>query len=144
MTALLDANALLALGWSHHAHHAAVLDWLLARTGSPWATCIVTQSAFVRLSMNPVVINATVAAADALDLLRRLTAHADHRYLGTCQPLTDRAFESLAANLRGYRQVTDTALAYLAHHHGARVATLDAGFAATATGVVDVLSIKNR
>jgi hypothetical protein len=144
LTSLLDANAFLALGWSHHPHHAAVVAWLAARAGSPWATCLITKSAFARLSMNPLVMNATVTAAEALDLLRQLTAHPDHRSLGSCPPLTDPAFDPLAANLRGYRQVTDAALPYVAHHYGAAIATLDAGFAATTTGVVNILSIKNR
>lgn len=52
---LLDANVLLALAWPNHLHHAAAHLWFAKNHKSGWATCPLTQLAFVRLSMQPAV-----------------------------------------------------------------------------------------
>jgi len=36
--ALLDVNALVALAWDSHVHHAAMRTWLVAAGASGWAT----------------------------------------------------------------------------------------------------------
>lgn len=46
---LLDVNALLGCAWKSHANHVALLRWLL-QVGD-WATCPITESGFVRISM---------------------------------------------------------------------------------------------
>jgi len=51
MTFLLDTNALIALGWENHEHHAVVTRWL--RRIKAFATCPFTQGGFVRISSNP-------------------------------------------------------------------------------------------
>ena len=46
---LLDVNVLLGCGWKSHADHPALLGWLLQ--GNDWATCPLTESGFMRISM---------------------------------------------------------------------------------------------
>ena len=125
MTTLLDANVLFALGWSHHTHHRAANIWFDSRSAEPWATCLITQSAFLRLSLNQHAMNAEVSVADAMAVLRSLVAHPSHVYLGQETPLTDGSFGILAGRLTGYRQVTDATLLHIAAHHGASLATFD-------------------
>ena len=45
---LLDANVLLGCGWQSHPDHPALLSWLLR--SQDWATCPLTESAFMRIS----------------------------------------------------------------------------------------------
>ena len=46
---LLDVNVLLGCGWKSHADHPALLGWLLQV--NDWATCPLTESGFMRISM---------------------------------------------------------------------------------------------
>ena len=47
MTALLDANVLIALVVADHVHHDAAADWLSA-SDAAFATCPITQGSLVR------------------------------------------------------------------------------------------------
>jgi uncharacterized protein len=47
VTALFDANALIALVVSDHVHHAAAAEWLSA-SETDFATCPITEGALVR------------------------------------------------------------------------------------------------
>jgi len=46
---LLDANLLIALGDSNHVHHRRVQEWFHSRLGRGWATCPLTENAFLRI-----------------------------------------------------------------------------------------------
>jgi predicted nucleic acid-binding protein len=46
---LLDANVLIALGDSNHVHHGRVQQWFHAQPGRAWATCPLTENAFLRI-----------------------------------------------------------------------------------------------
>jgi predicted nucleic acid-binding protein len=50
---LLDANALIALGWPRHEHHEAMSRWFRNHAREGWATCAFTQAAFVDLAFVP-------------------------------------------------------------------------------------------
>ena len=82
MVSLLDVNVLMALGWSNHEHHAAAHAWLGSQ-GS-WATCALTETAFVRLSSNPAVVGGVIAPHQAAIGLEKMTAHLGHVFLGSC------------------------------------------------------------
>ena len=60
---LLDVNTLIALSLPNHVHHGLVSRWFdgVAR----WATCSITQSAYIRLLLNPKVTGFPVAAGRA-------------------------------------------------------------------------------
>ncbi|MDT5182851.1 MAG: uncharacterized protein QOI29_1009, partial [Mycobacterium sp.] len=47
MTALLDANVLIALVVAEHVHHDAAVEWLSA-SDAAFATCPITQGSLVR------------------------------------------------------------------------------------------------
>ena len=126
MNALLDVNVLLALGWPNHEHHASVIRWLSEHRAEGWATCPLSESAFVRLSLNPRVVQHTLTAVQVIVYLRRLVAADDHRFLADDVCL--REVDWIDWNLiRGYRQITDLHLVALAARHDARLVTLDGG-----------------
>ena len=70
---LLDVNVLLGCGWKSHAENAALLGWLL-RT-SDWATCPMTESGFVRVSMSSAYQASFDDARKSLATLRALQGH---------------------------------------------------------------------
>ena len=130
-TFLLDANMLLALAWPNHPHHGAVHAWMGLRPNRLWATCAITQSAFVRLSNNPRIVGITVFPHQAVDILARNTASEAHRFWAD-QPPVASILGKFTDRLVGYRQVTDAYLLGLALHNSGVLASLDAGLAALA------------
>ena len=128
--ALLDVNALVALAWDSHVHHAAVRAWFSANRDGGWATCAVTESGFVRVSSNPKVLPSFVAVEAARSVLAALREVGDHHFLANDVSLVDADVPVIA----GHRQVTDVQLLTLARRHSIRVVTFDAGIAALAAG----------
>ena len=126
MIALLDANALLALGWPNHEHHEVVIQYLGAYMSDGWATCSVTQNAFLRLSLNPRVVHTTLSSAQVVGYLRTLLLQEGHTFLEDDLSLVTVDWIPWD-ELRGYRQVTDLHLMALAVRHRARFVTLDSG-----------------
>jgi len=133
---LLDVNALLALAWDHHPFHQEVVRRLANHQGT-WATCIITQLGFVRLSCNPAIVQLQLSPAAALDVLLRLTRDRHHRFLDSPLGLST---ETLAGAV-GHRQVTDFYLAHLARQHSARLLTFDRALAASAADVCELASV---
>ena len=70
--ALLDVNALVALAWDSHVHHAAVRAWFSTNSRDGWSTCPVTESGFVRVSSNPKVLPSPIGVAAARGVLSAL------------------------------------------------------------------------
>ncbi len=130
MTGLLDVNALVALAWDSHVHHAAMLAWFARNARDGWATCSVTEAGFVRVSSNPKVLPSTIDVQAAWEVLTALRAAGDHRFLTDEVSMTDDDVPSM----RGHRQVTDAHLLTLARRRGVRVVTFDAGVHALADG----------
>jgi len=127
---LLDVNALVALAWDSHVHHAVVRAWFVRHASDGWATCSVTESGFVRVSSNPKVLDAPIGVADAIGVLTALRRQPGHRLLADDVSLTD----DDVPRLSGHRQVTDAHLLVLARRHGTRLLTFDRGIAALAAG----------
>lgn len=123
---LLDANVLIALAWAQHVHHDLAHHWFAAARTRAWATCPLTQLAFVRISSNPTIIRDARSPAEAAALLRQLTGLPNHLFWPDRLDLARlTAFESVT--LIGHRQVTDAYLLELARVNNGRVATLDQG-----------------
>lgn len=129
MSFLLDANALIALCWEHHEHHAAVLAWFRNRGSAAWSSCAFTQAAFVRVSLQPAFSGVPVRAAEVIEVLVRTTAHSGHRYLPVDFDISAVRRECTGAIL-GHRQITDAWLLTTAIMHRVKLATFDAGIAA--------------
>lgn len=123
---LLDTNLLIALAWPQHVHHAQAHVWFGKVGREAWATCPLTQLAFIRISANPKIIPDAVSPREALALLVKIVAVPGHQFWpDDISPTEAAAFTSLA--LVGHRQVTDAYLLALAQHHKAKLATFDIG-----------------
>ena len=123
MTALLDVNVLLALAWPNHVHHRRARSWFEKGHASGWATCSITECGFVRVSSNPAVVDEARTPAEAILLLRRLTALEGHRFWADDVSIARR--EDEIERIRGHRQVTDAHLLALARRHRGSLATFD-------------------
>ena len=124
---LLDANLLIALTHAAHVHHGEAHSWFAAHTTKRrWASCSLTQLAFVRLTSNPKVVGSDISPAQALQALAAMAAQPQHEYWEDApEPLQMTTLQSAA--LVGHRQVTDAYLLGLAAHRQQRLATLDRG-----------------
>lgn len=125
MTSLPDVNVLLALAWATHPHHAAAHDWFRANASASWATCVLTQSGFLRLTLNPQVVGVSLTATDAIKLLNGLVQHPQHQFVESLPTLTSPEFSQLATQMQGYRQTSDFVLLHVAQLHGLRLVTFD-------------------
>jgi toxin-antitoxin system PIN domain toxin len=135
--ALLDVNALVALAWDSHVHHAAMRAWFAANHSAGWATCPITESGFVRVSSNPIVLPSAIGVDAARGVLSALRAHPGHRFLTDDVSMSDGDVPLIA----GYRQVTDAHLLTLARRRGVRLVTFDARILAMSDGSdVEVLT----
>jgi toxin-antitoxin system PIN domain toxin len=128
--ALLDVNALVALAWDSHVHHASIRTWFAANSSAGWATCPLTESGFVRVSSNPKVLPSAIGIDAARAVLTALRAADGHRFLTDDVSLSD---DDVPA-INGHRQVTDAHLLTLARRRGVRLVTFDAGIVALARG----------
>ena len=126
--ALLDVNVLIALAWPNHVHHDPARAWFNARRKSGWATCLLTEAGFVRVSCNPSVVGHAVAPGDAIELLRKLRGVESHRFWALDRSIVDLP-DAILARIQGYRQITDAVLLATAMEHGGELATFDAGLA---------------
>ena len=131
---LLDANMLIALTHAAHIHHAETHTWFAAQPKRRWATCALTQLAFVRLTSNPKVVGSEITPAQAVQALVAMTTLAQHEFWADA-PEPSRMATLQSAALVDHRQVTDAYLLGLAALRQQRLATLDRGlvsFAAAA------------
>ncbi|MBP7828351.1 MAG: VapC toxin family PIN domain ribonuclease [Kiritimatiellae bacterium] len=127
--ALLDVNLLIALAWPSHVHHEPAHRWFAGNERFGWATCPLTQLAFVRLSSNSRIIEDAVLPQEALAVMKRIILLPHHVFwTDDLDPsaLADGPF----ARIGSHRQVTDAYLLALAAARQGRLATLDRGMAA--------------
>ncbi len=135
--ALLDVNALVALTWDSHVHHAVMRTWFATNSAEGWATCPLTESGFVRVSSNPKVLPSAIGVEAARGVLSALRAADGHQFLVDDVSIGDADVPGMA----GHRQVTDAHLLALARRRGVRLVTFDAGLLALAEGRdVDLLT----
>lgn len=120
---LLDVNALVALAWDSHVHHAAIRKWFGANAARGWATCPLTESGFVRVSSNPAVLPSAIGVEDARSVLVALRAVGAHGFLVDDVSLTDGDVPALV----GHQQVSDAHLITLARRNDTRLITFDGG-----------------
>lgn len=122
--ALLDVNVLIALAWPQHLHHSRAQAWLGSHP-SGFLTTPITESAFIRLSLNRAVTGTDVTPGEVLALVDAVRRHPQHRFLPDDSSLASPhvATTRLAAS----RQVTDLHLVNLCAVHGVVLITLDRG-----------------
>ncbi len=122
MVSLLDVNVLIALAWSSHTHHEAAHTWF-GQVDRHWATSVLTQIAFVRLSSNPAVVGGLITPQQAARVLERMTKHPGHVFWEITPSLS--TLRCPGDWVLGHRQVTDAYLLALAEHHQGTLATFD-------------------
>ncbi|NJL26580.1 MAG: PIN domain-containing protein [Thermoanaerobaculia bacterium] len=130
---LLDVNVLIALLWTRHEHHAAAQRWFTEASRQGWATCNLTQLAFVRIVTNPAFSPDAIRASQAVEVLAANLEHPAH------QVWEDRwgvgaLLAPFLSRLIGHRQVTDAYLLGLAVRQGGHLATFDRGIASLVSG----------
>ena len=119
MTALLDANVLIALVVTDHVHHDAAAEWLAA-SDAEFATCPITQGSLVRF-----LVRAGQSAAAARDVVSAIEKANRHEFWSDSVSFADVEVDGVI----GHRQVTDAYLAQLARFRKGQLATLDSGLA---------------
>ena len=125
---LLDVNVLLALAWPQHVHHGPAHDWFRQSGSKAWATCPITQLAFIRISSNPKIIADAVNPRSARELLQRIVALPNHAFWpDDVSPIAAQTLDLTA--LAGHRQVMAAYLLALAERHRGALATFDRGIA---------------
>jgi len=120
MTYLLDVNALVALGLSHHEFHARITAWLVADDFPPLATCSITELGFVRVLAQASGYGFSVALARTLQLRLKKSDRLTHTFLDD-----DHDISHLPSWVKTAKQTTDGHLTELARAHGMMLATLD-------------------
>lgn len=77
---LLDANLLIALGDANHPSREAAKKWFLAHRSKGWATCPLTENAFLRIVGHAAYPKGPGSPEKASALLRALTALPGHHF----------------------------------------------------------------
>lgn len=126
MTHLFDANALIALGWPAHEHHEIVQSWFARHARRGWATCALTQAAFVRIVSQTAFAGRPLSVGEVAALLLRNTTHPQHRLLALDFGFAE-VLGSCTGGVVGHRQVTDAILLTAAIRSDVRLLTFDAG-----------------
>jgi toxin-antitoxin system PIN domain toxin len=119
---LLDVNMLIALAWDDHVHHQAAHAWFSTCAQIGFATCNVTQSGFIRVSLNPKVVRCGMNTTDAIAKLKSITSQPKHKFWedGPVQIESE-----LWQTVTGHGEVTDMNLLLIAQRHGGRLATFE-------------------
>ncbi|MGH3544532.1 MAG: TA system VapC family ribonuclease toxin [Mycobacteriales bacterium] len=126
VTYLLDVNVLVALAWREHVLHEPAQRWFSGLDGDTWATTTVTESGFIRVSMNVKVSPNAVPWPAALEMVSTIRSTRGHRWWPNEVDLIESPLVRRAP-VMSHRQVTDVHLAAVAAYHGGRLATLDQG-----------------
>jgi uncharacterized protein len=124
MVALLDVNVLIALFDPAHVHHEAAHVWLGANRKNKWATCALTENAFVRVLSNPAYPGSRTTVEDAAARLRTFCSEGQHAFwTDSVSVREDGRFRW--NHVQGHRQLTEVYLLALAVANEGRLATFD-------------------
>ncbi|MBM3823631.1 MAG: PIN domain-containing protein [Verrucomicrobia bacterium] len=124
MITLLDASVLIALGDAGHEYEAAASRFFeKVAVPNGWATCPLTENAFLRILSQPSYPRTLGSSLEARRVLLRLLACPGHQFWPDDASLSD---TSLFSTLPASRHLTDLYLLGLAVKHGGRLATFDA------------------
>jgi predicted nucleic acid-binding protein len=120
VTYLLDVNALVALGFTHHEFHERVAAWIKSARFPAMATCSITELGFVRVLAQAPSYGFSVTQARTL-LIRLKKAD----ILSFTFIPDDHDVSQLPTWVKLPKQTTDGHLSRLAQANGAELATLD-------------------
>jgi len=122
--ALLDVNVLIALFNEHHIHHDAAHDWFADHGDQRWATCPLTENAFLRVLSDPSQRAVRLPLSTLADHLGRFCLDERHEFWPDNLSMHDASLFDLSL-LHGHRQLTDVYLLGLAVRRGGRLVTFD-------------------
>ena len=120
---LFDVNALVALALTTHQHHRSAHSFLADRHA--WATCPATESALIRMLLNPLITGTQRQATEAVSIIEGMRTDPRWRFVSDRTSLADPQVNTSV--LMGHRQVTDLHLVNLAACNNVVLATFDAG-----------------
>jgi len=138
MLYLLDANVLIAMAWPNHPFHSHARTWFLQHAATGWATCGLTETAFIRLSANPIVVGQAPRPPEAWRLLCDFRRYGAHQFLSDDR-LDNGRWERVLNRCIGHKQVNDAWLVALAGSHDATLVTYDRPIQVLAEQPADVL-----
>lgn len=121
---LLDVNVLLALAWPNHPFHEISRAWFVRVAKPGWASCLLTEAAFMRLSGNPAVVPTAKPPIQCYRLLEEMKRFGHHRFLSD-QRISAAKLMVAVERCLGHQQVNDALLVLLAEVNGALLVTLD-------------------
>ncbi len=119
---LLDANVLIAMGDANHVHHERSQRWFHSEPGRAWATCPLTENAFLRIMGSASYPGSVDDPAALRALLNKMCQFPGHQFWADKISLRS---ASLFPVLPSSRHLTDFYLLALAVEHHGRLATLD-------------------
>jgi toxin-antitoxin system PIN domain toxin len=119
---LLDVNVLVALSVPTHHYHLPATEWF-DEADFQWATTPLTETGYLRLMTNPVVVGFSVSVSQALDGLGQLREEPGFRFLADASTLGEPVID--LGPMVGTKQVSDFHLVNLAAQNGMRLATFD-------------------
>jgi toxin-antitoxin system PIN domain toxin len=105
-------------------HHEAAHVWFEANRESRWATCALTENAFVRVLSNPAYPGRSTTVEDAVSRLRSFCSAQAHVFWPDSVSLVDRR-RFRWNHVQGHRQITDVYLLALVVSNQGRLATFD-------------------
>ncbi len=120
---LLDVNVLVALADPLHTHRDEAKTWFRNSARHGWATCPLTENAFVRILGHPAYPNGPQNPIGALQILRHLTSLPGHQFWEDTLSLTDKERFHLKRGTTS-KQLTDLYLLGLAVSREAKLVTL--------------------
>lgn len=129
MITLLDASVLIALGDAGHVHEKAALRFF-EKEAVPggWATCPMTENAFLRILSHPSYPRSLGSPTESRRVLARLLACPGHQFWPDDLSLSDGRLHPV---LPASKHLTDHYLLALAVKHRGRFATFDTGIEAS-------------
>jgi uncharacterized protein len=122
--ALLDVNVLLALFDPSHLNHDAAHSWFGGNNQLGWATCPLTENAFIRIISSPSYPGTRTTVADAAERLREFCTRGDHSFWSDSVSIREGA-RFRWNRVQGHRQINDAYLLALAVANKGRLATFD-------------------
>lgn len=124
MIALLDVNLLVALFDPAHVHHDAAHAWFGRNRRHRWATCALTENAFVRILSNPAYPGRSTTVEDAASRLRTFCSDGGHVFWPDSISVRDPG-RFRFNRVQGHRQLTDVYLLALSVLNRGRLATFN-------------------
>ena len=124
VVALLDVNVLIALFDPAHIHHEAAHRWFEVNRKYRWATCPLTENAFVRILSNPSYPGQPTTIEDAASRLRTFCSEREHAFWPDSVSICERG-RFRWNHVQGHRQLTDVYLLDVAISNHGRLATFD-------------------